>query len=786
MINVIYNKSDYEISQRKMEMFDKYLKVIQWGRRNPVKFMEIFFGLQFTDHQRYVLLSTWNTRYAVWLMSRNSGKCLELNTPVYEVLNDFDTTYDRKIKTIGDLKIGDKIYDENGKPTEVIHLNPIIFEDVYKVYFEDGEEIECNGEHLWTVYDNKKSSLYVGETQYIMNNFTDSLYVPYFNLDNDESGNKKITKIVKTNIKKPMRCITVSNETGLFLCGNNFTATHNSYLSAPYMMARSILIPEHKSYIMAPSGPQAQQTFSKIEDLAKNQISSVKSATSVFLNELMKANSGTDGFVHDKNSHKCELFNGSSIQTLNSIAKNVVGIRSHLNFYDEAGKIEREFFDLTEPFCTQDRDFMTGTNFNIECYPKQMPNQMIYASSAEGMDSRLYDIYKECALRMIGGQMEYFCCDITCELSLNPKMDGKDYQPLLSREVIDNALKMNEFRANREYFNKFDVSGGQDCLVKRITVLANSYGYHPVFENVGGKQYIIAYDPASKLDNSVIGIAELFEDEEKGYMLKMVNLINLVEKLPNGDKKVIQKPDQIEMLKELILKYNGRFNPDYINIDQLIIDAGSGGGGFDVAQFLLKDWTGNDGKKHIGFIDLDDKYLSLEKDKFPGACDKLTMANFKGQKVEIYQACQDMINQGLVMFPKSLNLRLEMDFEVEDSEGNIQIIPERMDSDEIPPLVEFDMMKEELVAMQKLKQGSQVKFDLLPSKALEGMHDDRADVCAMLCWRLSKIRAEKMLDVDIKTDGFSKLFNHKTSRQYNPFNGTKNPFLSDSSKNPFQ
>ena len=45
MINVIYNNSDYEITQRKMEVFDKYLKVIQWGRKHPVKFMELFFGL---------------------------------------------------------------------------------------------------------------------------------------------------------------------------------------------------------------------------------------------------------------------------------------------------------------------------------------------------------------------------------------------------------------------------------------------------------------------------------------------------------------------------------------------------------------------------------------------------------------------------------------------------------------------------------------------------------------------------------------------------------------------
>lgn len=83
MVNVIYNQFDYEISQRKIEQYERYLKIIQWGRANPVRFMEDVFGLQFTDHQRYVLLSTWNARYAVWLMSRNSG-CIQAQ-PLYIV-----------------------------------------------------------------------------------------------------------------------------------------------------------------------------------------------------------------------------------------------------------------------------------------------------------------------------------------------------------------------------------------------------------------------------------------------------------------------------------------------------------------------------------------------------------------------------------------------------------------------------------------------------------------------------------------------------------------------------
>ena len=45
MINVIFNQFDYEISAKKQERFEKYNKVIQWGRRNPIKFMELFFNL---------------------------------------------------------------------------------------------------------------------------------------------------------------------------------------------------------------------------------------------------------------------------------------------------------------------------------------------------------------------------------------------------------------------------------------------------------------------------------------------------------------------------------------------------------------------------------------------------------------------------------------------------------------------------------------------------------------------------------------------------------------------
>ena len=126
------------------------------------------------------------------------------------------------------------------------------------------------------------------------------------------------------------------------------------------------------------------------------------------------------------------------------------------------------------------------------------------------------------------------------------------------------------------YYNIFDSDGGEDVFVKRSVILKNSYSYFPEYFNDGTKKYIIAYDPSSKLDNSIVGIAELFRDEEKGLMLKMVNCVNLIELLPNGEKAIIQKPQQIELIKKMLLDYN-RGALDYENIDLFIIDAGAGG-----------------------------------------------------------------------------------------------------------------------------------------------------------------------------------------------------------------
>lgn len=99
---------------------------------------------------------------------------------------------------------------------------------------------------------------------------------------------------------------------------------------------------------------------------------------------------------------------------------------------------------------------------------------------------------------------------------------------------------------------------------------------YPEFSNDGSKRYMICYDPASRLDNSIVLVAELFRDKEKGLMLKLVYMRNLVEQLKGGKVGIIQKPEQVEILKKIMVDFNLGYT-DYQGLDSIQIDAGSGG-----------------------------------------------------------------------------------------------------------------------------------------------------------------------------------------------------------------
>lgn len=453
----------------------------------------------------------------------------------------------------------------------------------------------------------------------------------------------------------------------------------------------------------------------------------------MFLENVVKQNSKLSGFTHDKSGSHVELFNNSEVTSLNSIPENLRGSRSNLNVYDEAAFIPKELYTATLPFTAVSSDFRTSMNLNPELFPHQIPNLNLFLSSASDISSEMYAQYKEAFRQMMLGNTNYFVADLDYHQSIAPFLNGKPMTPLVTLEEVERLYATQPYKAEREYGNRWSGDQGEDVLVKRTTLERNSKPYYPTFVNDGTKKFILSFDPSSRQDNSCVGAAEIIRDEEKGLMLKLSNLKVLVEQLKGGKTAVMQRPEQVEVFKQMMIDYNLGY-VDYEGLQKIYIDAGAGGGGFEIGQYLLSGFKDKKGKSHRGIIDIDNEYMNLRADDYPEAAQILIMANFKRDKTAIYEAAQSALNQGLVIFPKSLNIRNEIEFEETREDGTMFIKYEKPNLEEMNALIQLDLAKEELMGIQKSKRpNGTIVFEATPEAKQNGLHDDRADVIAMLC-----------------------------------------------------
>jgi hypothetical protein len=109
-----------------------------------------------------------------------------------------------------------------------------------------------------------------------------------------------------------------------------------STLSAPFVMTKMMLYPNFASYILSLTAMQSQDTFLKMESIAKRQIESFAGLTDIFIGEVVSA-ANHDGFIHHPQGFRCKLYNGSFVQTVSGDSDNSRGKRSNLNLYDESG-----------------------------------------------------------------------------------------------------------------------------------------------------------------------------------------------------------------------------------------------------------------------------------------------------------------------------------------------------------------------------------------------------------------------------------------------------------------
>lgn len=546
------------------------------------------------------------------------------------------------------------------------------------------------------------------------------------------------------------------------------------------VMAKDMLFCNYWTYIASGSGSQAEQTFTTLERLANDNIDTMLGSTGyIFKAEIEIKNAAGDGFSHSSNGFSYNLYNGSYTQTLNSNVDKKRGARGNVVF-DECGFLDSEMMSVYAAFAIVNKSFKSGKDRDgnsidrnrLRCIPSNIPNQLFYISSASSTDTEFYKLYRDFSKRQLMGDPNYFVAHIDCEIAFKPTIRGEIMEPLLTRDTVEAHMRSNPEKARREYYCEFTSDAGANAIIRRGAIARNEITYKPVLYNdTGERKIVIAYDPARSRDNSVILVCEIYDvKDEHGNIeqkMRILNCINLID-IEKKRKTPMQTPDQVDYLKEIILDYNQGGDENYSNILGIYIDAGSGGAGVNIADYLMADWKGKDGKMHKGLIDkvYSEEYVK----KFPNAVNKIHLMAPSQYKSEMYEAMIELINQDKVVFTSSYDNKgyltiFDVDQEklnrakIEITENmkkvkvseedwedkfqqeiskvqNVKTHLEKLNWQEEIALAGIDAMKEELVNMVRIKRESgKDSFEICPEKKNE-LHDDRAYTMCMCSYAL--------------------------------------------------
>lgn len=78
-------------------------------------------------------------------------------------------------KTMGEIKLGDKVCSVDGEDSEVISISERTLQEVYRVFFKDGSFTDCSINHLWDIYLSNKDSSLCGWNTLELKDFKDKL-----------------------------------------------------------------------------------------------------------------------------------------------------------------------------------------------------------------------------------------------------------------------------------------------------------------------------------------------------------------------------------------------------------------------------------------------------------------------------------------------------------------------------------------------------------------------------------------------------------------------------------
>lgn len=510
-------------------------------------------------------------------------------------------------------------------------------------------------------------------------------------------------------------------------------------LAAVYYMTRLSLIPNYSLYISSNTYSQSVESFNKLRDIALKRIPSFASATDVFARELDKTGSNTETGFLQAPTCKFRLYNNSKMEALSSNLEAIRGKRGAVWFNETAWKTAEELA-VVENYINVDTSFSTSTEQVRYFNPQQMPLQILYTSSVGDVTYPFFDKYKTFYKKMLVGNKNYFCFDINAyDILHHSTIDGIPIKAHLTEDQIMKAIEEDPDAADVELFNKFRKGGGKNSVVTMDELIRNSTVRKPLLYNdTGKKKFIFCYDPARNFDGSVLSIFQVIDDPEVGYRLQFENSVSMVD-TNTKNKTPLPMPAQLDIIKELMIKYNGERSAEWENIE-FYIDAGSGGGGISaVADQLMEDWIDKFGKKHRGIIDPVHKQYETARKKYKNAAQIVHLVDPQGYKKVMYDAISKMVKLNLINFTDYDNKDYIL---IENKDGGFDTV--ELTFEEKLALVNMNTAKMQLSYMcREDTPNGGVTYELAKDK--KGLHDDAAYTVAEAGYALAVLRREDLL-----------------------------------------
>jgi len=205
----------------------------------------------------------WNDQHRFQVVSsgRRFGKAIHIETEI--LLTDYTYTI------VGDLKEGDEIFGDDGKPTKIIKCHDIYYNrPCYKITFDNGDEIVTDAWHDWIVKIDdiiiKLTTREIFDAMYADRKFVylpDYVFPDRFNWIIPKA--KFIIHVEKVD-SVPVRCISVNNKSHLFLAGKSLIPTHNSIYAAYRIIYEALNKPNSINWVIAPTYSMTETIWRKI------------------------------------------------------------------------------------------------------------------------------------------------------------------------------------------------------------------------------------------------------------------------------------------------------------------------------------------------------------------------------------------------------------------------------------------------------------------------------------------------------------------------------------------